>query len=125
MGAAWAGILAAIGWVGIMCVISPFTHRRKVARCFREQKLQVERILATSDSGIHIARTDGEAEGRMKWTAFDKGLETDELFVLLPNGRQFVPVPKRAMTYEQQNEFRDLMATHVPGAEAPAQKAVS
>ena len=121
MGAAWSGILAAIGWLGIMCMISPFTYRRRLTRCFKEQKLPSERILTTSDSGIHVARTDGESESRMSWSGFDKGLETEQMFVLFPNRRQFVSVPKRAMTPKQQDEFRDLMMTRVPGASPPVE----
>ena len=119
MGAAASGVMAAAGWVGLICIVSPFIYRRTVARSFREQKLTTERILTADDSGIHVARTDGAMESRMGWTAFDKAIESDSIFALFPNLRTFVPVPKRAMTSEQQQELRALLAAHVPGACAP------
>ena len=49
------------------------------------------------------------------------------MFVLLPNKRQFIPLPKRAMTEQQQQELRALIAAHLPGSSSPpaAQPAVS
>jgi YcxB-like protein len=112
-GAATSGLTAAVAWVGAVCIMSPYIYRRKVARYFREHQLPVERILTANDSGVSIARTDGAAETRTNWSMFDKSVESSNLFTLFPNLRQFVPIPKRAMTPEQQQEFRALVAAHV------------
>lgn len=116
MGPAVAGLTGGLAWVGVMFIISPAIYRRKLARCFREQKLPVERVLTADATGVVIARVDGAAEARTNWSMFDKGIESASLFVLFQNLRQFVPVPKRAMTPEQQNEFRELMTAHIPNA---------
>jgi|SRR5580700_1039577 hypothetical protein len=116
MGAAMSGVAAAAAWIGLIFIVCPFTYGRKIARSFREQKLPSERTLKADESGVHVARTDGAMESRMGWTAFDKAIESNSIFVLFPNLRTFVPVPKRAMTAEQQREFRTLVAAHVPGA---------
>lgn len=114
-------------WVGIVCAVSPLTYRRRLKRSFREQKLPCEVSLLTTESGITITQTDGTSEGRLNWSAFDRGSETQRIFALFPNVRQFVAVPKRAMTPEQQVEFRDLISRHVRGfaATTVAAEAVS
>lgn len=119
-GGAVSGIIAAAAWIGAICVICPLVYRRKTARSFREQKLACERILKADDSGIFVARTDGTSESRLTWAAFDKAVESDETFVIFPNLRTFVAIPRRAMTAEQQQEFRALLAAHVPGSASPA-----
>ena len=70
-GGAIAGALGVVAWVAAISIISPLTYKRKVARLFREQKLPSERVLTAEDSGIVIRQTDGTAEGRMSWSAFD------------------------------------------------------
>jgi YcxB-like protein len=124
MGPAVATFTAVIAWVGAILIISPAIYRKKLARYFREQKLPVERILTADSTGVVITRADGAAQARTNWSMFDKGVESATLFVLFQNLRQFIPVPKRAMTPEQQNEFRALLGAHVPGA-AGQQVAVS
>jgi hypothetical protein len=100
-----------------MGIICPLTYKWKIRRFFRDQKLPVERTLQAQDSGISIVRTDGAAESRLSWSVLDKAVESDGAFILIPNLRTFIPVPKRVMTPEQQDEFRALVAAHVPGPE--------
>jgi hypothetical protein len=109
------GITGVFLWIGLVAIISPFTYRRRLKRSFRDQKFPCELRLMTIDQGIAISRADGTSEDRFNWAAFDKALETNRIFVLFPNARQLVAIPKRVMTPEQQLEFRDRIARHIPG----------
>ena len=111
-------VSAGLAGLGVVCLFSPWTYRRKTAKCFKEMKLSGERVTTVSEAGISSARSDGTAEGRMAWSALERCAESATMFVLLPNKRQFIPIPKRAMT-EQQREFRALLAAYLPGGAAP------
>jgi hypothetical protein len=50
------------------------------------------------------------------WSAFEKSLETERLFVLLFNPVQFLPIPKRAMAPEQIEELHSLLNAHISKA---------
>jgi hypothetical protein len=39
--------------------------------------------------------------------------EDKAVFVILPQPRIYVPIPKRAFTAEQQNEFRELLRRNI------------
>lgn len=108
------GAIGVLIWVGIVCMISPFTYRSRIKRSFREQKLPCEVSLLAMDSGVTITQADGTSEGRFNWSAIERGAETQRMFVLFPNVRQFVAIPKRVMTPEQQVEFRNLVAGTSP-----------
>ena len=112
-GGAVAGALGAAAWVFAIGIISPYTYKRKIARFFREQKLPSERTFTAQDSGVLIVRTDGTAESRLSWSAFDKTVESERAFVFVPNLRQFICIPKRAMTAAQADELRALIAANV------------
>jgi hypothetical protein len=100
-----------VGWL-----LNPWWYRRKVRRLFVERKGDTELIFLADDSGVSIARADGASDGRANWSIFEKAVETPNIFALFPNRGQCVYVARRAMTPEQQSEFRALVAAHVPGA---------
>jgi hypothetical protein len=115
LGGSVSGILAIVAWAGAICIICRFIYQRKIARLFREQKLSREILLKAEESGLLVARTDGTSETRFTWEAFDKAVESEQAFILFPSARTFLPVPKRAMDPTQEQEFRALLAAHVPG----------
>ncbi|HEY6447544.1 MAG TPA: YcxB family protein [Acidobacteriaceae bacterium] len=100
-----------IGWL-----FNPMWARHKLERIFNRRKEPHDYTLVADDAGIAAARGDGAAESRIKWSMLEKSTETDSCFVLLLVGGQGIPVPKRTMTPEQQEELRDLLARHVPGS---------
>jgi len=113
LGPSVAGILGALAWLGFLGIIYPYTYKKRLTRYFKELKMSGERTLTADASGISITRVDGAAEGRFSWSVMDGGVESEAQFALFPNLRQFVPLPKRAMTLEQQSEFRALVAAHI------------
>lgn len=103
-------------FLGVVWLLCAFSFKRRVRRSYRMQKLGKERVASFSPSGVSSSHFDGEVSGRYAWTAIDKYLETERLFVLFPNQMQFIPIPKRVMTAEQINEFRNLVTAHVSNA---------
>lgn len=67
--------------------------------------------VAISESGLHT-RTSA-TEGRLAWDAFIGWEEAERVFALFPSPISFFPIPKRAMTGEQQNEFRTLLRSKI------------
>jgi len=54
------------------------------------------------------------AESRITWGVIVGWAEAERVFALFPSPNVFVPVPKRAMTDDQQNEFRALLRNKIP-----------
>jgi YcxB-like protein len=65
-----------------------------------------------SESGLH-SRTSA-AETRITWEVIVGWAEVERVFALFPSPLSFFPIPKRAMTDEQQSEFRTLLQSKVP-----------
>jgi hypothetical protein len=108
-------IFCAVLGGGIGWLFNPWWHRRKLARRFDELKGSAECVVTANENGISFARVDGTAEGRLSWSIFDKADESKRVFALFPNRGQCVFLPKRAMNTVQQEEFRALVANHLPG----------
>ncbi len=67
--------------------------------------------MEASDTGltVHTAHADSKAS----WSAYVAWAETKSVFVILPQPRIYVPIPKRAFTPEQLVEFRELLGRHI------------
>jgi len=128
---AWAQPDYTSGFVLLVCGLYflslPWLHHRMMRRRHRMQRLSTEIILTAGNEGIQIQRANGEAETRYRWPAFQKQVESRAMFALFPNMLLFLPIPKRAMTEQQQQELRALIAAHLPGSSSPpaAQPALS
>jgi hypothetical protein len=70
------------------------------------------RTLEISESGIYV-RT-AAAESRFTWELIVGWSEVESVFALFPSPISFIPVPKRAMTADQQKEFRSLLLRTLP-----------
>lgn len=64
-----------------------------------------------SDSGLYVRTSASEA--RLSWDLIIGWAEVERVFALFPSPIMFLPVPKRAMTGEQQDEFRALLRNKV------------
>jgi len=63
--------------------------------------------IEASDAGLAVHSTHGES--KVSWSAYMAWAEAKSVFVILPQPRIYVPIPKRAFTDEQLNEFRELL----------------
>jgi len=60
-----------------------------------------------SEDGLHF-RTSA-SESRLTWNLIIGWAEADRVFALFLSPLSFLPIPKRAMTDQQQSEFRTLL----------------
>lgn len=97
-------------------MICPRVFRRR----YEEQKAGLDVCCTISEMGIESETSDGLKFVRLLWPALVRQIESDTTFVLYLNPLQILIVPKRAMTSQQQEEFRALLAKHVPGSKLPA-----
>lgn len=124
------GVLA-IQWRGPVLLVGPliliagyglaFAYRRFVCprvhrKSYERQKQGSPLRVIISADGIESRTEDGLREGKVLWPAIMRVAESRQSFVIFFNEVQFQILPKRAMTEEQLNELRLLLATHVPGA---------
>jgi len=103
---------ASIG-MGLVLASNPFRYRRVLKKRYAWQKLGTDLQIDAQSSVLEVKRANGEAESRYKWSAFDKWMESKNLFVLFPSKMQFIPVPKRVLNQAQQEEFRNLMKANI------------
>jgi hypothetical protein len=71
----------------------------------------VLRTVELTDAGVHERTEHGEY--KTDWKTYAGWTENNHVFALLYSAITFVPVPKRAMSPEQETEFRDLLQRHV------------
>jgi hypothetical protein len=63
--------------------------------------------LAASDSEMHVRSQHWNSE--LEWATYISWAEDESVFVLFPQPRLYVPIPKRAFTDEQLTEFREIL----------------
>jgi hypothetical protein len=67
-----------------------------------------------SEDGLHFRTSAGES--RLTWNLIIGWVEVERVFALFPSPLTFFPIPKRAMTDQQQDELRNLLKTKIPHA---------
>ncbi len=68
--------------------------------------------LEVSDDYL-ISRIPGFSEGKFQWEAFDDVVLTDKVALFYVNKRRFVLFPMRALSLEENTEFKSIIARHV------------
>lgn len=64
-----------------------------------------------SDAGLHIQ--SAHADSTVSWSAYVAWGEYKSVFVVLPQPRIYVPIPKRAFREEEIVEFRRILSCNV------------
>ena len=67
--------------------------------------------MTVADSGMHIQSPHYNSQ--VNWSTYIGWAEEESVFVILPQPRIYVPIPKRAFTAEQVNEFREILQRNV------------
>lgn len=65
-----------------------------------------------SDEGLYFRTSAGES--RLAWNLIIGWVEVERVFALFPSPLTFFPIPKRALTEQQQDELRSLLKTKIP-----------
>jgi len=95
-------------WFTYMSGAPRFSGRRQ----FRgSPSAQSPMTIEASDAGLAVHSAYGES--KVSWSAYIAWAEAKSLFVILPQPRIYVPIPKRAFTEEQLNEFRELLRRNI------------
>lgn len=102
------------GWIlfllGVFWSIIPLINRMRVNKRYKQQKLNRGMSLMTDDDRLEIRTLNGDADSRINWPAFEKYAESKQLFVLMLDPVRFIPIPKRALSPEHQQEIRGFFA---------------
>jgi hypothetical protein len=67
--------------------------------------------IEASDEGLHIQ--SAHTDSIVAWSAYVAWGENKSVFVVLPQPRIYVPIPKRAFTAEQVSGFREILRRNV------------
>jgi hypothetical protein len=67
--------------------------------------------LAVSEGGLRMQSR--HADSQIAWSAFIDWREEKSVFVVFPQPRTYVPIPKRAFTEQQQAEFRETLRSNI------------
>lgn len=67
--------------------------------------------LDASDAGLHFL--SAVEDSKVSWSAFVRWAEGDGVFALFLSPNASIPIPKRALTAEQQAEFREILGRNI------------
>jgi len=103
---------AVIGFMAFWSAIMRTAPRLTAWRQFRNTPSAHDPItIEASDSGLHIRSV--HADSKVAWSAYVAWGEYGSVFVILPQPRIYVPIPKRAFTDEQVSEFREILRRNI------------
>jgi hypothetical protein len=102
------GIVFGLGWFAYMLLAPRFYSRRQ----FRNNPTaQSPIILDVSDQGLEFH--NAHADSRVAWSAYVAWGEAKSVFVIMPQPRMYITIPKRAFREEQVREFREMLRRNV------------
>ncbi len=96
----------ALAWPLIVRPISLRRHFRTIPNFALKQRL------FAGEEGLRTTSDAGRSENN--WSAYTDFLETKNLFVLYMGQGMFEVVPKRAFSPHELDQFRELLARHLP-----------
>lgn len=67
--------------------------------------------MAVSDSGLNVQSK--HYDSRLNWSIYLGWAEGESVFVLFPQPRVYVPIPKRAFSDEQLGRFREILRRNI------------
>ncbi len=104
----WTMLGTSALWLGFIW-LNPWLSARMQFR--RMPTALVPMTLAISESGLRIRSQ--HADSQLAWSAFIGWREDHAVFVVFPQPRTYVPIPKRAFTEQQQAEFRETLRRNI------------
>ncbi len=101
-------ILIVVFWAYIIIALPRMTAKRQVERMPTAHGPQNTSI---TEEGIRIVSSCSDFN--LHWPAFIRSMELSDVFVMFLSPSHVIPLPKRAMTPEQQSELREMLRKHV------------
>jgi hypothetical protein len=104
----WFSLPLVLLWL-IAVFVSPRLQARMQFR--RMPSAQGPTSLTVSEAGIHVRSQHYDSHAA--WQTYIGWAEGASVFILLPQPRIYIPIPKRAFTNEQLSEFREILRRNV------------
>jgi hypothetical protein len=104
----WIGLGASVFWLTSIWTQPWLTARLQFRRM---PSAQSPTTVVVSESGLHVRSLHGDSQ--VAWSAYIGWGEEKSVFVLFPQPRIYLPIPKRAFTEQQQAEFRETLLRNV------------
>jgi len=102
------GLIFGVGWFTYMLLAPRFYSRRQ----FRNHPVAQSPItLDVSEQGFEFH--NAHADSKVAWSAYVAWGEAKSVFVVMPQPRAYITIPKRAFTDEQQAEFREILRRNI------------
>ncbi len=102
------GVVFGFLWFGYMLSAPRLSARRQ----FRNNPMAQSPItLTASERGLEFQNP--HAESKIAWSAYVGWGEAKGVFVILPQPRAYMAIPKRAFSEKQLSEFRDMLRHNV------------
>jgi hypothetical protein len=102
------GVIFGVGWFAYMLLAPRFSSRRQ----FRNNPtVQSQVSLDVSEQGLETH--NAHADTKVAWTAFVDWGEVSSVFIVMPQPRVYIAIPKRAFNERQLEEFREILRRNV------------
>jgi YcxB-like protein len=98
--------------MALILFVCAFQNARRRARKVYAAAVTDKEYEATIDDG-GVTTSSPVGRGEMKWEAFQRVIEGDEAIALVADAMMYV-FPKRAFTSSELEEFKELIASHIP-----------
>lgn len=95
----------------LMPILLRMYQRWSMGHSFREARFGGDGRMMCNDQGVEIE--DEMEHQEIKWGAFTRFQETDNLFILHKGGGRVQVIPKRCFTENQVDEFRTVLTKNV------------
>lgn len=103
-----AGITFCVVWFAYMLSAPRLSSRRQ----FRSNPMVQSAItLEVTEQGLEFQ--NAHVHSKVAWSAYVAWGEVKTVFVLMPQPRTYITIPKRAFTEEQVSEFRELLRRNI------------
>lgn len=105
---ALGGVAFGVVWFAWMLLAPRFFSKRQ----FRNHPMaQSPIILSTSETGFQFQ--NAHADSNVAWSAYIGWAESKSVFVIMPQPRIYITIPKRAFAEEQVGEFREMLQRNI------------
>ena len=104
----WAGLVFGPVWFTYI-LIGPRLFSRRQYRNYPIAKSEI--TLDASDERLEFHTTHGDS--RMAWSAYIAWGESKLVFVIMPQARIYVTIPKRSFGEEEIAEFREMLRRNI------------
>ena len=98
----------AVLWFGFMLASPWISAKRQFSG---SPSAQSPMMVEASDVGLVVQTAHGSSN--VAWSAYIAWAEGKSVFVVLPQPRIYIPIPKRALTNQQLDEFREMLRRNV------------